>query len=265
MIKCIVQLFLILLFCVSVNASATDTTGQIIKGIKVEESNPFFGESFYRIFHVGPLVVYQSQYQFDSSETRLKFDSAGNQLSAVTENKRSEMRSQFFVFHRDSSYGLNYDPHRINESNRRLRVDSALLRIKGTNSFENSLTKKPDTTSWNAQRTELKEVYVQKATKDTPEVRLSLYYSNGLNSLKESLNPILDSAKKMKLYKVEYVIEEFYSEKEGRLWPPLKLSTEMKEIEVTVPEEILHYIDRYKNSSVADKQVGSTKRHEKKK
>ena len=264
MIRCIVQLFFILLFCESVNASAIDTTKQIIKGIEVNESNPFFGESFYRIFHVGRFVVYQSQYQFDSSETRLKFDSAGNQLSAVTENKKSEMRNQFFVFHRDSSYGFTYDPHRITESGRRLRVDSAILRIKGTNNFEGLLTQKPDTTSWNTQRTELREVYMQKATKDTPAVRLSFFYSTRLNFLKESLFPAMDSAKQIKLYKIEYLIEEFYSEKERRLWPAMKISTEMKEIEVTNPEEILHYIDSYKKSSVANKQVGSTERNENK-
>ncbi len=257
MIKVITQLIFILLFSASVKASTTDTSKQEIKAIEVQQTDPFFGEAFYRIFHISPFIVYQSQYQFDSASGRGKFDSAGNWVSSDSEYALSEKRSQFFVFHRDSSYGFSYDPHRSNFSNRRLLVDSAVLEIKGTYNFENLLTKIPDTTTWNASRTERREVYVQKATKDTPTVRAIFYYNSSLNFLQASLNTAVDSAKKMKLYKFEYLIEEFYSEKDERLWPAMSFSTEMKEVTVMDTEEIMHFIERYKNNIVADKHFGN--------
>jgi hypothetical protein len=259
MVKYCIQILFILLLCESATASSADTTAPVIKAIEIQDSTPFFGKSIIRIFYIGPFVVYQSQYEFDSSIHGVKFDSTGNETSTVTEYECSETRNLFFVFHRDSSYGVSYDPHRSNENNRRLPVDSTLQRIKGTNSFEGLLSKKPDTTIWNAQNTELREVYVQKASRDTPAVHLIIYYSSKLNNLKATLNPVMDSARKMKFYKYEYLIKEFYSEKEKQLFPEMKFSTEMKEITVTNPEEIMEYIDRYKNRMLDKKQAGSTK------
>jgi hypothetical protein len=255
MLKYFLHILLILFSCETVIASTVDTTKPIRSAIEVHVSTPFFGESFYRIFHVDPFEVYQSQYQFDSS-IQINLDTTGNNTAAVT-GIWSATRNKFFVFHRDSSYGYSYDLNSSIENNRRLPVDSTLQGIKGKDNFENLLTKKTDTTTWNAQRTELKEVYVQKASKDTPSVHLSIFYSSNLNSLNASLNSALDSARKMKFYKYEYVIQEFYSEKEQRLWPAMKIRTEMKEFTVTNPEEIIQYIDRYKISIAVKKHAGN--------
>lgn len=260
MVKYCIQILLILLLGETATASSADTTKPVLRAIEFQDSTPFFGNSISRIIYVDSFIVYQSEYEFDSSIQGVKFDSAGNMDSTVTEYECSEKRNLYFVFHQDSSYGFTYDPHRSNENNRRLPVDSFLKMVKGTNSFEGLLTKKPDTTTWNAQKTALREVYVQKASVDTPAMHLSLFYSSSLNNLKASLNPKLDSARKMKFYKYEYLIKAFYSEKDQRLWPEMKFRTEMKEITVTNPEEIMQYIDRYKNSILVKKQIDSTKR-----
>jgi len=246
MIKWIVPVFLLMLFSQRANSSTVDTTKQVIRAIEIQDSNSFFGVSFYRIYHVGPIVVFQSQYQFDSSFQGGNFDTAGNSVSSKREYEFSEERTRYFVFHHDSSYGYSYDPHHVNEANRRMLVDSVLHTIKNANSFEKLLAIKPDTTTWNPSKTERKDVYVQKPIKDTPGVHISLYYTSNTTFLNESINPIMDSSRKMKLYKFEYWIQEFYSEKDKRLWPAAKMKTEMREITVTNSEELLHYIDRYK-------------------
>jgi hypothetical protein len=50
----------------------------------------------------------------------------------------------------------------------------------------------------------------------------------------------------MKLYKFEILIDEFYSEKDDIRWPAMKQATEIREIPVKNPAELMRYIDRYK-------------------
>ena len=242
--------FLLLLFILlvsqGVNASPSDTSRQEIKAIEVTENNTFFGNSFYRVFYIGPYIIYQNNYRFDSTAQKFKLDSADNWIQDSIDQTWSGNRNCFFVFHRDSSFGFLFDPHRIKEDNRRMKVDTALKTIRGGNNFENLLELYPDSTSWNADRSELKELFIQRAA-DTPTVRLSFYYSKNLNYIQESLNPMMDKARKMKLYRIEFLIEEFHSIKTGRTWPPTKMITEMKEIGVPDATEAIQYVERYKN------------------
>jgi hypothetical protein len=245
----LLSLVLFLLFFQTVKASGPDTTKPLLKAIEVRDNSSLFGESFYRIFHMGSFIVYQSQYQFDSSVTRLKFDSALKLESPQLESQFSEKRYRFFVFHRDSSFGYSYDAHAKREAGIRLQVDSVAKGIIGFNSFEKLLIKKPDSIIWNADKTELKEVYLQKPSEDTPAVQISFYYSGRLNNLFASLNTVLDSAKKMKFYKYEYVISEFYNKEQQTLCPAIYMSCEMKEYAVARPEEITTYIEIYRKTT----------------
>jgi hypothetical protein len=61
----------------------------------------------------------------------------------------------------------------------------------------------------------------------------------------------------MKLYRHELIIEEFYSKAQKHLWPEMKHSTEMKEIEVSHPLEVMHYLNEYKNWRNNSKHDGS--------
>lgn len=232
----------------AVFACVTDTTKPVIKTVEVQHNDPFIGESFYWIFHVDSFVVYKSQYQFDSSSQRLKFDSSGNDISSDIDFIMSEKRNMFFVFHKDSGFGFKYYPHQHFENNTYLPVDSATKMMIGTNSLEGLLQLKPDTITWNDEKTELKEVYMYGGSIDTPKMQLTIYYSSRLNSLKASLNPKLDRGKKMKFYKYEYLFKEFYSEKQKQHWPAMTITSVMKEFTVTNPEEIMQYIGLYKKS-----------------
>lgn len=227
--------------------AAADTTRPVIKGIEVQDFHPLFGETFYWVFYTGPYIVYQSQYQFDSSIHYPKPDSG---LLAATDFLvlKSELRNRFFVFHLDSSYGFNYDPYRSNETGR-CEVQSTLKMIQASYGLDSLLNKRPDTVKWNASGTELREVYYQKASRDTPAVKLCLYFSKGLNELKESFSPIFDSARKMKLYKIEIVVEKSFEQKKAKSWPAISFISEMREIMVDDPSQILFYIDKYKKYS----------------
>jgi hypothetical protein len=228
--------------------SSADTAKQEIRAIEVRNEGQIFDGHFYRIFYAGPHIIYQSQYQFDSSHNRGVFDDSGNMVSSIVIKEWTEMRNKFFVFHRDSSYGYSFEPYNTGKEDQRLPVDTALLSIAGSFRSEWFFRAKPDTATWNADRTELREVYMQAAGKDTPAVHISLYYTNRLDHLPGSLYPALDSARKIRLYKYEYLISDFYSEQQQKFFPAMKFSTEMKEYVVTDPAAILHYVERYKKS-----------------
>lgn len=247
MFRCFILLTAILLSIESINATPADTSRQTIKAVEVRDSGFLFGESLYRVYYVGALVVYQSQNLSESFIQRSLYDSASRQEAFVSEQEESQWRSRFFVYHRDSSHGISYDPYNTMEYNRRLPVDSILQMIKGTNTYENLNAAKPDTATWNTGRTELKEVYVSKGSQDTPTVRLVFYYSSRLNHVQEALSKALDSVRKMKLVKIEICIEEFLREKDKRLWPQMTQSTEMKEIHGAAPEEVMHYVEQYQS------------------
>jgi hypothetical protein len=241
--------YLICFFIAPIITANTYSQDTIIKAIEVRDNNPIWGETFHRVFYMGWYVVYQSQYRADSSVLHPGLDAATNETSFAIDFLSGELRSSFFVFHKDSVFGYTYDPADSSNDNRRLPVDSAMKKIKGENNYENLLSAKPDSSTWNAAKKELREVFVGDSTKTQPRVRIVFYYSGNMNHIKESMSPALDSAKKMKLYKMEIFTDEFYSEADKKLWPPMKvMSTEMKEIGVQNPAEVKGYISRYKKS-----------------
>lgn len=237
-----------LVICIFI-VSVAYSQDAIIKAIEVRDTSIVFGEQFYRVYNLEPYVVYQSQYQSVGSETRPKFDSSTNETSFETTTLWNERRDRFFVFHKDSSFGYQYDPYDSSSDNRRLAVDTAMKRIKGSNNYEKLLSKTPDSTTWNEAKTELREVYVVDCSDTQPRMRIVFYYSAGRNHLKESFNPIIDSVKKMKFYKMELFTEEFYSEADKKLLPPMKLlGSEIREIAMQNSGEVENYIARYKKS-----------------
>lgn len=218
-----------------------------IEAIEVRDISPAMGETFYRIYYVDNLVMYENRYRFDSSFTQLKIDSVTQEITGEETLRESIWRSRFFVFHKDSSYGIMYDSLRFYK-NRRMPVNYTITNIVGTNRFDSFLTVKPDSVVWNADKTEHRETYILLLGKDMPKGLVVFYYSKKLNHLKNSFNKVVDSVKKMKFFKVEFIFNEFYSEKDKKLWPPTYDLTEMKEINVENPEKIMGYFNKYKES-----------------
>lgn len=224
------------------------TTSKQMQAIEVSHLSRLAGKTYYRIYHLDSLILYQSQYLFDSSFKQFRIDSATQKLYSEDTLLLQEWRSRFFVFHQDSSYGYRYDPYRVHQ-NGRLPVDATIKSITGTDNFNTLLAIKPDSVTWNDDKSELKEVYAYSKKKETAEGRFCMYYSKKLNHLKHTFNKVLDSAKKMKLFKTEFIFSEFYSEKDKILWPPVVDRTEMRQITVKNPEEIVDYFNRYKKAS----------------
>src|SRR5690349_3668874 len=96
--------FVYLLGVTTAPAFSQSAAKQVIQAVEINDSSPWFGERFYRIYHSGPFVVYQNQYLFHSSEERLDHD------TVVSTQEQSEWRSYYFVFHKDSSYGRRFEP-----------------------------------------------------------------------------------------------------------------------------------------------------------
>jgi hypothetical protein len=217
-----------------------------MEAVEVRDISPLMGETFYRVYYFDDLVIYQSQYRFDSSVKQLSTDSSTNLVSSHITSISSQWRNQFFIFHKDSSYGFSFDPYRGRENKLRLRVDSTIMFIKGTNRFDSFLTVKPDSIIWNANKSELKEVFLVTQKKGMPAGRIGLYYSKNLNHLKASFNATVDSAKRMKLFKVEAIFNDSYDENGKLVWPSMIDRTEMKEIKTNISEQLREYINNYK-------------------
>lgn len=158
----------------------------------------------------------------------------------------SEWRNKFFVFHKDSSWDYSYNPLDIRENGQRVRVDSKLKLIRGSNNFDTILSKKPDTSSWIQGHSILRKVYNFPKTDSTPSGRVIFSYSKGLNKIKESLNAFADSARRMKLFKIQFAIDEFYDKKTKTQWPSMEIAgDEMKEVHIENPHEIMIYFKQY--------------------
>ena len=223
---------------------------QETRAIEVRTSSPMFGESFYRVYYSGDLVLYQSQYRFDSSEVRMKIDTSGK-VAVPSENTMilSEWRNKFFVFHKDSSYGYSYNPHSTIENGKRLNVDSSLKLIRGSNRYDSVISIKPDSSSWLQNHTLLREVYRCPGTDSTPSGRIILTYSKNLVRIKESLNQAVDDMKEMKLFRIQLAYNKFYDKRTRHEWPAMEmLGKEMTEITIKNADEITSYFDQYKRN-----------------
>lgn len=122
--------------------------------------------------------------------------------------------------------------------------------MKGTNNYDGILSKKPDSASWNENRSIRKEVYVGRPNKDTLTASLVLYYSTQMSHISESLNQKADSIRQLKLFRIEVLTNEFYCEKDKQLWPAMKMITTLQEISVENPAEVIRYINNYKRMGI---------------
>src|SRR5687768_601477 len=96
------------------------------KAVEISIDDPFMGYDFYRVFYLDDLRMYQSNYQFDSTVIQMHVDTSTNEISQNQNLALSEKRTRFFVFHKDSAWGYNYEPPPKTEDNRAHKVDSMI-------------------------------------------------------------------------------------------------------------------------------------------
>lgn len=219
-----------------------------ILSIEVRDISPIMGEKFYRVYYFDSIIVYQPFSKFETYEDQLVFDSSSQKIISNPKLKSEEWQHYYFIFHKDSIYGKKYQPHKLEKSDMRVKVDSVLTFIQGTNRYDSFLRINPDTVLYDKSKTELREVYNFPKSEDMPNGRLIFNYSKKLKDLKFSLNPIVDKTRNMKLYKIETHFEAFYDKKNKRHWPAMKDVTEMRVIKIK-DTVMAKYIHEYKRSA----------------
>jgi hypothetical protein len=225
--------------------TSTRVVGQKVQAIEVRDTG-LFEPGFYKVFFVDDYIVYESQIHTSSSQMISRFDSATNEVIVEDSLISTGFNSSYFVFHRDSSFGYRFSPHKMYLPPR-IAVETGSKDVMGSNQFENSLSQKPDSSFFSPDSAELREVFLQPAKPDTPAFRLVLSYSRKRNNLKHSLNRILDAGKKMKLWRIEITIAAFYDPKSKAHFPQYSFVTEMVELPPVLPREIQFFLNWYKD------------------
>lgn len=89
-------------------ANKLDILKQNTEAIEVHSLNTFMGDTYYRVYHSGPFVLYQSQYFFSSSVQQLRFNQDETELHAEADSIVDEVRFKYTVFHKDSVFGYEF-------------------------------------------------------------------------------------------------------------------------------------------------------------
>lgn len=219
------------------------------KVVEVRVSGYWMPDDFFRVYHVGEYKVLESHYLFDS--TRKTLNESGN--LAKSETLEKSIRTRFMVFHKDSSFGYRFNPNFSNAMEGRIAVDSAfsLVRTKFDYRLDSLGYTKPDSSTWNADKTERRDIYITKATGDLPTVWRALSYSSKLINAGETFSKNLDSVNKMKLCRIEIKYDSAIGPN-GKMVPyPTYLDHEIKIITPPYSVDVQVYIKLYR--MLADK------------
>ena len=187
--------FSIFFFVIIISKSEIGCTqnkpNQKFEVIEVQDHSPIMGETSFRVYYLDNLTIYESQYRSDSFINPMSYDSSTHEIKSNMNLVKEEWKSDFFVFHSDSSYGYRYDTNDVSK-NGRFKVDSVIKTITGTNRWDSFLYVKPDSVLWSKDKKELLEVFLFPAKDDMPSSMLNLYYSKKLNDIQFSFNTTVD-------------------------------------------------------------------------
>jgi len=193
-------------------------------------------ESYYNVYYHNDLVMYKTNYEFDSlfnGETVLR-----------------EKRYSFLVFHKDSSYAYQYfaKPTEGANENQRVNKDSVLA----TNKFESGVFDTlinfiPDSIYKNKEG--IIKVYKnpQSANFAQPSEKFDLYfyYSKKLKNIPETFSRKMDNEKGMKLVKIIVQASGGYYKNLNMTFQPREHIQEMKELRIENHDEIMNYFRKY--------------------
>lgn len=214
-----------------------------ISGFEVRDSSNILGQGYYRVFYAGDMVMYEKRYYFDSSASALDTDT----ISKINMNRPPGNQSYYFVYHRDSAFGIRYDDDKSPElDDIRIPVDSTMEWVRGSGNFGKLLARTPDSTSWSAGQSVFREFYTIPQQGDTPTIRVKMYYSPALKNIPESIDPVADSMKNMKLFKFEIQIDPIFDARVNAMSPEQYFMGELRQMEVFNEEKVMSYIQRYK-------------------
>jgi hypothetical protein len=194
----------------------------------------------YDVYYYGDIIMYRFQYNYDSiinGQTVLR-----------------ERRPDFFVFHRDSSFGQTFYAY-VDDGNipGRHRVDSIIrLRTFPNSQFDTLANMKPDSSYVNANGDLVKIFNPEKRKHDPVAATIYFYFTNKLKGVKESLSRKMDTVEGMKLFRIVVKSHPGYSEEYKVLLSPGDMFWEMKEIPIKNPDQVKGYFEKYKREHVKE-------------
>jgi hypothetical protein len=175
----------------------------------------------------------------------MHFDSAGNGISLLSED-----RYEYFVFNKDSSFGIRFNNHpdSFRGPNDRIQVDSA---ISGHNDympvFDDEKNRQPDSSYWYDQN-KLVNVYEwKKRDQYLEDLSYDYWYSNEFKDVSEMYSKKFDTAKGLKLFKIVVRMHGAYYPKSNRATQERKTILEMQR---PSPEEFAiakRYFKKYRD------------------
>lgn len=186
-------------------------------------------------FSYGSLVVYQL------AQTR----------EAATDEKIPGT-SQYFVYKESRPKGYLFSSYNDSSLGKILNVDSML---KMSSFAEANAPVLPDST-WaifraeeNDKKQALFEMYYAKTDNGCAACdSIYYYFDSRMNNLHHSLSHNLDSARRMKLYRIRCLFNEKFSTRDNVMLPKREFFLELFEPTVTDPKSITYFINRFKQS-----------------
>ena len=222
-------------------------------------SKTFFGNDTTYIYYLGDLILYETTIHnqtFNTTDTVMStedtIDVATGDSMVVKEVELSTISAEpdsiwitkkYFVYHKDSTYGYGYNPASIYDIKRRQVSEESVG--YGINIPDTFFRIKADSTIWNHDKTDLKMVHIMPAKGEMPSGKVALYFTKNLN-IRHSLAPKIDEQMKMKFYRIQYLVDEFFDKKSNTLVPAQTvMDIELREFKA-VDNKVMKYFERYK-------------------
>jgi hypothetical protein len=190
----------------------------------------------YEVYYLDDVFIYNFYYQFDSAVNG--------------KNLVHESRANIFIYQKDSLWGQLYYPRKnFSNSGRRVSVDSILSKSLFENSkFSFLQISRPDSLYSDTAGNFVK-VYNLPVNDSLPEQSIArFFYNKNFFDYKESLARSMDTSNNMKLFKIVIEAQGYFYKEYNLAFPKREYLTEVKEIEVENKDEILNYVNRYRNN-----------------
>ncbi|MGG9962031.1 hypothetical protein [Ferruginibacter sp. SUN106] len=240
MIRKMAAVVLLIYSCSSTKIKKSESAA--IRAVKISHNFPFIDKngkllrydtgSNVNVYYLRDQVLYRDFYSWDSyvNDTLIK----------------SEIRESFFVYSKGKTYGYFYDKNKA-EFDRRLLIDSMLKEQWYNQSGFSNVAFFKVSEQYNSGLGTLDKTYLTTGKVDTTmRGTTTFFYTSHLNWVDYNLVKKSDTINKMKLCKVRSVTYGRYMKEYNMTLDTIVQLSEMKEIPVINPQEILYYFDREK-------------------
>ena len=209
---------------------------QSISGVHVKSIMPIIQRDGTVRDYIGLMNVYQFNdhimYEYGNH-----FDSSFNQILVL-----NEYRYSYFVYHKDSLYGMGYEMfHR--QSPARILVDSILKEWGHKDMRWSQVLSEPVTDSQYDSRTGILQLLYNR--KERSNDSLLFYFDKNLDFPGFSFSPEFDSAKNSKLYKIRIINDTIKDPSYNFILPKTQYLFEMKKLVLKDDSKIRNLFNRY--------------------